>query len=199
MYVKQASFSSVTNRSNNETYVFFERVLKMLKKVLLMIVVLSMVQLASASVFLSVDGSTQAADDITVAVGGSITVYVVDTVAGIDTGWYWDMLKSEPATMAEPTASQGFIAPATLDLSTGSLYDFGLTAAMGTGFPAPGEQFSAVFTATGTSGQTFTMDLLEGGSPYGIIDRLQVEIIPEPATMALLGLGGLLLRRRKKA
>ena len=168
-----------------------------MKKLLILVLVLGIAQLASATVFLSVDGTTAAVDGVTVPVGGSITVYVVDTVAGADTGWYWDMAKTEPATMALPVAEQGFIAPAVLDLSTGALYDYGLTAAMGSGFPTAGQQFSAVFTATGDAGQSFTMDLLQGASPYGSVDPLTVNIVPEPATMAILGLGALLLRRKK--
>ena len=168
-----------------------------MKNLLILVLVLAVAQLASATVFLSVDGTTQAGDNITIGIGSSITVYVIDTVGGADTGWYWDMAKTEPATMTMPTAEQAFISPAVLDLSTGSLYDYGLTAAMGSGFPAAGKQFSAVFTMTGTVGQSFTMELLEGASPYGIIDSLTINV-PEPATMLLLLGGGLALLRKRK-
>ena len=39
----------------------------------------------------------------------------------------------------------------------------------------------------------------QGGSPTAGPTALQLEIVPEPATIALLGLGGLLVRRRQSA
>lgn len=168
-----------------------------MKKLLILVLVLGVAQLASATIFLSVDGTTQAGSGVTVGVGDSITVYVVDT-AGVDHKNYWDMAMSQPATMATPIASAaaGELSAVT-DYSTGTLYDFELLAAKGLGTPDIGSQFSAIFTATGIAGETFTMDLLEGASPYGNEDSLTITIVPEPATMAILGLGALLLRRKK--
>ena len=59
----------------------------------------------------------------------------------------------------------------------------------------PGLWFTYNVLVTGAAGQSEVIDLLNGMMlPIG---GQMINIIPEPMTMALLGLGGLFLRRRK--
>ena len=50
-------------------------------------------------------------------------------------------------------------------------------------------------TLTGT--YTFTLKAFDSGSNLVASDAMTVNVVPEPTTMCLLGLGGLLLRKRK--
>ncbi len=42
------------------------------------------------------------------------------------------------------------------------------------------------------------VELYDGSAPYPLIDSLTIHQIPEPMTLALLGLGGLFILRRRK-
>ena len=60
-----------------------------------------------------------------------------------------------------------------------------------------GTQFNGTITVGGTTG-TYSIYLYDSGwTSTGVKDTLALTIVPEPMTIALLGLGGLFLRRRK--
>ena len=71
--------------------------------------------------------------------------------------------------------------------------------ALDTGEPfntVPGVHFTASVNFTGAAdGEDLTIELLNGA--LQTLDSVTYEGVPEPMTIALLGLGGLLLRRRK--
>ncbi len=58
-----------------------------------------------------------------------------------------------------------------------------------------GVWFTFNVTATGTVGDVEVLDLINPATSN--IGQVTITIVPEPITMALLGLGGLFLRRRK--
>ncbi|MHC4721418.1 MAG: PEP-CTERM sorting domain-containing protein [Planctomycetota bacterium] len=58
-----------------------------------------------------------------------------------------------------------------------------------------GTWFTYDVTITGSAGQSEVLDLLNPS--VSNIGQVTITIVPEPITMALLGLGGLFLRRRK--
>ena len=62
---------------------------------------------------------------------------------------------------------------------------------------AAGEQFMISYTATSFDNDVQTITLYNETWTAGGIDMLKITQIPEPITIALLGLGGLFLRRRK--
>ena len=83
-----------------------------------------------------------------------------------------DFIAGSTATWSEAT-----------DIDAGEWFTFDLTLAAGTALATDGSVYIPV-------------DLFEPG-PTGSVEQLSIQIIPEPMTIALLGLGGLFLRRRK--
>lgn len=157
-----------------------------MKKLLALVLVCAIASLASATVILNVSSNS-------VLPGQSITV----TVSSTDTAGYvkyLDMVKGlatfGPITKMAAAGAQSDV----LDYSTDTLYDIGLTAADFTNTPTAGVHFSVVATAGMTPG-VFTIQLLNDGT-YDVAGEQQVTIIPEPATMLILSLGGLLLRKK---
>jgi len=64
---------------------------------------------------------------------------------------------------------------------------------------AAGEHFSFDYTATLFDGSQQIIDLRNRDATWSLIESMVItQVIPEPATIALLGLGSLFLRRRRK-
>ena len=168
-----------------------------MKKVVTLVLVLSMVSMAGAA--LTFTGPT------TVAQGGTVNLALAAGVGDLVSGFIWVDYSSytgqlSNAVMTDLVTNKGGLSD--LHLSTNYLPD-GIQVTVSEG---PGE------TAIPVGGDivTFTLSDLEGsiiGDTY-LVELLDasfgstglsttITVVPEPATMALLGLGGLLLRRKK--
>jgi outer membrane lipoprotein-sorting protein len=173
----------------------------MMKKLLVLLIILVLASVANAAMSLSIDGvnpsdGTEDIEDL----GGTVTVYVLDSTGGSSYTYYLDMLKvagGGKATMAYPSVytEAGDLAEVSGDYSTTTLYDYELFAGDSGGNVLTGRHFSSVITESGSVGDTFNVELID----YGVatLDTITFTIVPEPMTIALLGLGGLFLRRRK--
>ena len=165
-----------------------------MRKLVLLMLVLGMTSLANAGIILPGLPSQVEPGDIvtfnigndTAAAGGTIGLELnvsqaQDGSAG-DIGWW--LYPSLPVTVT-PDGSGG------LDFAfpDGTI-----------GLGVIGEWFYVEFTVPGTAAIGSTVDLTWSGTIFNITpDIVSLPVVPEPTTIALLGLGSLaLLRRRKK-
>jgi hypothetical protein len=156
-----------------------------MKKLSAILLILAAVPLANATVTLSVSSNTVSHD-------GAFTVYI----ASDNTDPYVKYLDFSPQTACLPDMAirYGEIPPIIIDPEIPNPYDQMLSS----DFPAaPGIQFTVNVIATGSIGDKIYIDLFDGQDPYPIEAEQIVTIVPEPATIALLCLGGLMLRRKK--
>lgn len=172
-----------------------------MKKLLVLALVLSMATIANAGLTLTISGPTQlalgATGTYTVGYTGYNTLasYDVDILSTIGT-----VGGGVGITTNTDSATTYFGADSLTGYYEATMYnDVALT---DLGSPL----FSFTLTAPSTTG-TATISFLENSfidttnTPldYGttVLPTLNVQIVPEPMTMGLLGLGGLFLRRRK--
>jgi hypothetical protein len=184
----------------------------MMKKLLVLMLVLGIASTANALVVsFSSDGSTPLADGATVnlATGSTTTLYFVSDTSGIP-GAYWTYFEMTlPNTDASvPFASVSAHANAgdtrdVQDHSGASLMDYLLVAADSAGGIVAGQHFAFDVQISGSAATDGSDDFalwntVPSDSMYPVDKTVNIHIVPEPATMALLGLGGLFLLRRRK-
>jgi len=178
--------------------VLLKRKEKMMRKFLVVALVLGIASAANA-VVIYVDGSDPGES---IEIGEGLTP-VISVVGEDASSWLGYIIIEEGGTGAlgnavnlDAAGDMGAVSPYA-EAGWGSGYE--LTIAMSPGGApavAVGPQFTLDYVG-GVLGETVTISLFvdpEYGTPA---DSVTITVVPEPMTVILLGLGGLLLRRRK--
>jgi hypothetical protein len=155
-----------------------------MKKLLILVMVLAMASLANATLSLSISGSAGSETISLVATGETVASIEGISVSGDDATIGTFAIGPKAGTMT------GFGAMGTdAGLPNGEVWGFGI------GIPPEVFQDGVWLTAQMTRTAVATATLTYYDSDGNITGHTDY-IVPEPVTIALLGLGGLLLRRR---
>jgi hypothetical protein len=190
-----------------------------MKKLLTLMLVLGMTSLASAALNISVDGVDHPVDsEIILDVSQTVILDVWSDIdiapGGEGENQYWvlacqtscGLITNGVAVLAGGHADWYFDGPyddavgvGIAGLPEGENGVVGYIATLGEPIPAGTLFDEIIFHCESLNGPT-VVTLYEcdsGGVVIGVWDTVTIHQIPEPASMLLLGLGGLLLRRRK--
>jgi hypothetical protein len=188
----------------------------MMKKLLILVLVLGMASMAGAGLQISVDGDPEPIDsEIFIAPSDELVLDIYAT--GGDTGdSFWVLIVDDLVGTIDPYSGIVNIPPAPdASMLLGSLVDNwldgffpgqnGIVGTVGaySAFPPypDGVYFDGIIFHCEAIGDALIQLVEIDGElwePTGVIfDSVIIHQIPEPATIALLGLGGLLLRRKK--
>ena len=161
-----------------------------MKKILVLMLVLGMTSMASAALTFSVD-------TVTILTGATTVVGIESDVAGFAwTGYVGYAPGNAELTGMVATAAAGPDATVTNDpFGYAGYYKIEALDYTPPSDILAGVQFNG--TITGHTEGTYNVYLMSPWSAPGLQDTLLVNVIPEPMTLGLLGLGGLFLRRRK--
>ena len=162
-----------------------------MKKLMILVLVFGLASVTNAALVLSVDGNTDVTE-ITIAPSDEITIDVYSPLAGVDQ--FWVNVKG-PASLAG-TGTVYAAAPSTMVADNGTYGPSWIHGYMTTPVTtaAVGVWWDEVLHCDGEG--DVIVDLYDS-TGMTIIDSILIHQIPEPITIALLGLGGLFLRRRK--
>jgi len=178
-----------------------------MKKVITLVLVLSMVSMASAALQISVNGDPEPIDsEITIAPSDFLVLDIHGTTQAAETVYWMIVVEAAEGTVAGGTPMAGGLSSM---FAQYMLDNYFLGYAGRPGASAVGGTIADLGALDG-----LLVDLIdfhcegEGDAivqlytsadtvSWGVEDQVIIHQIPEPATMALLGIGGLLLRRKK--
>jgi len=170
----------------------------MKKKLLVLMLIFGLASAANAAVVgLSIDGvNVSGGAEVIDIASPMITLSIVSDTD--DNNWLMEVsvLKADATLgLPTPTSLAGGMADYT-DFSDATLWDYELSTAGAPGSVFAGEQWTMALTALGDVGAVFAVNL----GPYNqpVVSSIAFTVVPEPMTVALLGLGGLFLMRRRK-
>ncbi len=168
-----------------------------MKRVLALVLVLGLACSANAT-YLQIDGLSS--DNYNLLEGSTVTISIISED---DSNWlgYLIVPDGSPGTLSNPTiwdaaGNLGEAIPYT-ELGWGTGYELTAATSFG-GIPAveAGQQFTFDFSG-GIAGQSTQLLLFADPDYLTPLDAITITIVPEPLTIALLGLGALFLRKKK--
>ncbi len=167
-----------------------------MKKLLVLMLVLGLASAANAVLSLSVNGGA-APSDITIAVSDTLVIDVTSSTSNAYAVLLY-VFDYDNRTLSNPRTTRGdlsavyYYGPPTYMPPTYPQY-FAIAIADSGGL-TPGTGFEVDYLATAAGDVLITLNDYTTGA---VIESLTIHQTPEPMTIALLGLGGLFLRRRK--
>ena len=170
-----------------------------MRKLVILTLVLGLASVANAALVLSIDGDTDT-KEITLDPSDSVVIDIYNTdgeiyLSYLDIGWMTEGLYS----LSNPhlTALAGDLAKVVgpYEVPAYDIHEVEVTLAQGEGLSTPGSQFEITLHCEG-EGDVYVC-LFVDPDYVNPADALVIHQTPEPMTIALLGLGGLFLRRRK--
>jgi hypothetical protein len=176
-----------------------------MKKVLVVALVLAVASLANASIVYQINGTNYTGGAVFAAAQGAVTVSLYNTAqdalapdlggiiaAGGTTGFTGSTVYGSNLAGTWSVIPLGFLQPADSGASYAGYIDAISNDVPGVTPTLAGKLFDFTLFVTGTT----TVQMLDAN--FGAKgEALTLNVVPEPMTMTLLGLGGLLLRRKK--
>ncbi len=168
--------------------------------------VLGMATMASAAIEISVNGALDV-EEITINVSDTITIDIYNTFVGMQDRNFLSYLDFYDMAVGGYALSNARLGPAAGDFPAsflgpwdmrpdfGEVYEITQAWNPGTPSPVPAGVIFLIDLHCELDGIDVLVNLLNGD--LVVVDSLLIHQIPEPMTLALLGIGGLFLKRRK--